>query len=77
MPNLNNTHPGSARCFCNLSAVNRCREKENLIGSYSLFMSMMRIKVCIKSRVQGVGYRYFVSDCAGSTGEFFGFGIRW
>ena len=28
----------------------------------------MRITVCAKSRVQGAGYRYFVTDCARETG---------
>jgi acylphosphatase len=29
---------------------------------------MMRITACAKGRVQGVGYRYFVTDCARETG---------
>ncbi len=29
---------------------------------------MMRITACVKGRVQGVGYRYFVTDCARETG---------
>ncbi len=29
---------------------------------------MMRITVCAKGRVQGVGYRYFVTDCARESG---------
>jgi acylphosphatase len=29
---------------------------------------MMRITACAKGRVQGVGYRYFVTDCAQETG---------
>ena len=29
---------------------------------------MIRITVCAKGRVQGVGYRYFVTDCARETG---------
>jgi acylphosphatase len=29
---------------------------------------MRRITVCAKGRVQGVGYRYFVTDCARETG---------
>ncbi len=28
----------------------------------------MRITACAKGRVQGVGYRYFVDDCARETG---------
>jgi acylphosphatase len=29
---------------------------------------MMRITACVKGRVQGVGYRYLVTDCARETG---------
>jgi acylphosphatase len=29
---------------------------------------MIRIMVCVKGRVQGVGYRYFVTDCAQEIG---------
>jgi acylphosphatase len=29
---------------------------------------MMRITARVKGRVQGVGYRYFVTDCARQTG---------
>lgn len=29
---------------------------------------MMRITACAQGRVQGVGYRYFVTDCARETG---------
>lgn len=29
---------------------------------------MERIYACAKGRVQGVGYRYFVSECAHATG---------
>jgi acylphosphatase len=29
---------------------------------------MMKITACAKGRVQGVGYRYFVTDCARETG---------
>lgn len=29
---------------------------------------MMRITACTKGRVQGVGYRYFVTGCARETG---------
>ena len=29
---------------------------------------MMRITACAKGRVQGVGYRYFVTDCARESG---------
>lgn len=29
---------------------------------------MMRITACAKGRVQGVGYRYLVTDCARETG---------
>jgi len=33
-----------------------------------MLMTMMRIIACAKGRVQGVGYRYFVTDCAQETG---------
>ena len=29
---------------------------------------MIRITACAKGRVQGVGYRYFVTDCAQESG---------
>ena len=29
---------------------------------------MIRIAACAQGRVQGVGYRYFVTDCAHETG---------
>jgi acylphosphatase len=29
---------------------------------------MIRITACAKGRVQGVGYRYFVTDCARESG---------
>ena len=28
----------------------------------------MRITACVQGRVQGVGYRYYVTDCARETG---------
>jgi acylphosphatase len=31
---------------------------------------MIRITACAKGRVQGVGYRYLVTDCARETGVF-------
>jgi acylphosphatase len=31
-------------------------------------LTMMRMTAIVKGRVQGVGYRYFVTDCAAETG---------
>jgi acylphosphatase len=35
---------------------------------YAILITMMRITACAKGRVQGVGYRYFVTDCARENG---------
>jgi acylphosphatase len=34
----------------------------------AILITMMRITACAKGRVQGVGYRYHVTDCARETG---------
>ena len=33
----------------------------------AILITMMRITACAKGRVQGVGYRYHVTDCARET----------
>jgi acylphosphatase len=38
------------------------------MGRFTILITMMRITVCAKGRVQGVGYRYFVTDCARESG---------
>jgi acylphosphatase len=38
------------------------------MGRYTILISMMRITAHAKGRVQGVGYRYFVTDCARESG---------
>ena len=35
---------------------------------YTFLITMMRITAYAKGRVQGVGYRYFVTDCARESG---------
>ncbi len=41
---------------------------EDLIWRVTIINTMMRVTACAKGRVQGVGYRYFVTDCAQETG---------
>ena len=43
-------------------------EEEDLIRRIAIITIMIRITVCAKGRVQGVGYRYFVTDCAQESG---------
>jgi acylphosphatase len=41
--------------------------KQHLMWSIAILNTMMRITACAKGRVQGVGYRYLVTDCARET----------
>jgi acylphosphatase len=41
---------------------------EHLTGSIAILITMMRIVACARGRVQGVGYRFHVTDCARETG---------
>jgi len=40
---------------------------EHLTGRIAILITMMRIVACARGRVQGVGYRYHVTDCAQET----------
>ena len=52
----------------NIAGFDLCRAGEDLNWRCAILMTMMRITACVKGRVHGVGYRYFVIDCARETG---------
>ena len=68
VPDLNNLYTGIERSHEKKHRCTGSEEGEHLIWRIAILITMMRITACAKGRVQGVGYRYLVTDCARETG---------
>jgi acylphosphatase len=66
-PDLNNPYTGRERSYENQHGWSGNEEGEHLIWRITILITMIRITACAKGRVQGVGYRYLVTDCARET----------
>ena len=68
VPDLNNLYTGIERSHEKKHRCTGSEDGEHLIWRIAILITMMRITACAKGRVQGVGYRYLVTDCARETG---------
>jgi acylphosphatase len=67
-PDLNSPYTGRERSYENQHGWSGNEDGEHLIWRIPILITMIRITACAKGRVQGVGYRYHVTDCARETG---------